>query len=183
MKKMILVLSFLMSLSVHAWEAPEVFESACNEGCTPKMQALFDEFLATPNALTFYPGMYSGECNHLSNSLNPDTTHYAGMLFNTDELGAYMTGSMQYFGESNHYGNLSFEEAKEKFLPSWKGGGRLTFHPTSTTTHFTDQNDNPKIIYWARQNLETKEILFLMHMKDFSTAFCRLKPNKNGFPQ
>lgn len=183
MKKMILVLSFLMSLSVHAWEAPEVFESACYESCTPKMHALFDEFLATPNALTFYPGMYSGECNHLSNSLDPDTTHYAGMLFNTDELGAYMTGSMQYFGESNHYGNLSFEEAKEKFLPGWKGGGRLTFHPTSTTTHFTDQNDNPKIIYWARQNLETKEILFLMHMKDFSTAFCRLKPNKNGFPQ
>lgn len=182
MKKMIFGLMLLVSLSVHAWDAPEVFESACYEGCTPKMQALFDEFLATPNALAFYPGMYSGECNHLSSSLDPDTTHYSGMLFNTDELGAYMTGSMQYFGESNQYKNLSFKEAKEKFLPSWKGGGRLTFHPTSTTTHFTDQNDNPKIIYWARQNLATKDILFIMHMKDFSTAFCRLKPNPNGFP-
>jgi len=183
MRKMIFVLSVMLSFNVHAWDAPEVFESACYEGCTPKMQTLFDEFLATPNALAFYPGMYSGECHHLSGSLNPDTTHYAGMLFNTDANGAYMTGAMQYFGESNGYANLSFEEAKERFLPSWKGNGRLTFHPTSTTTHFLNQSGNPQIVYWARQNLETKDILFLMYMKDFSTAFCRLKPNPNGFPQ
>jgi len=182
MKKMIFVLSVLLSLNVHGWEAPEIFKGACDMGCTPKMQEIFDEFLATPNALTFYPGMYSGECRHLSGSLNPDTTHYSGMLFNTDEKGAYMTGAMQFFGDDNHFGKLSFEEAKEKFLPNWKGNGRLTFNPTSTTTFFLDQNGNPQIIYWARQNLETKDILFLMYMRDFSTAFCKLKPNQNGFP-
>lgn len=183
MKKMIFVLSVLVSLSVHAWDAPEVLEGACYQGCTPKMQELYDEFLATPNPLTFYPGIYSGECNHLSNSLDPNTTHYAAMLFNTDSIGAYMTGSLQFFGDSNSYGKLSFEEAKAKFLPVWKGNGRLTFNPTSTTTYFLDKNGSPAIIYWARQNLETKDILFLMYMKDFSTAFCRLKPNPNGFPQ
>ena len=183
MKKIILSFTFLLSLSTHAWEAPEVFEEACYQGCTPKMQSLYNEFLSTPNPLTIYPGMYSGECNHLSRSLNPETTHYAGMLFNTDSKGAYMTGSMQYFGDHNAMEKLSFEEAKDKFLPVWKGNGRLTFHSTSTTTHFLDQNENPNIVYWIRQNLDSKELLFLMYMKDFSTAFCKLRPNPNGFPQ
>lgn len=183
MKIRIFILSLFISCNAFAWDAPEIFQSACYEGCTPKMQELYNEFLATPNPLTFYPGMYSGECNHLSSSLNPDTTHYAGMLFNTDSAGAYMTGSLQFFGESNQYEKLSFEEAKAKFLPSWKGNGRLTFNPTSTTTYFLDKNGTPAIIYWARQNLQTKDILFLVYMKDFTTAFCRLKANPNGFPQ
>ena len=183
MKKMLLSLIVLVSLNAHAWDAPEILESACYQGCTPKMEKLYNEFLSTPNPLTFFPGMYSGECNHLSSSLNPDTTHYAGMLFNTDTEGAYMTGNLQFFGDSNGMANYSFEDAKRIYLPTWKGGGRLKFNATSTTTYFTGKDDAPSLVYWARQNLKTKDILFLVYMKDFSIAFCKLKPNPNGFPQ
>lgn len=168
--------------SAFAWETPEVYENACSSGCTPKMEEIYNEFLSTPNALTYYPGMYSGECRHLSNMYDPYTTHYAGMLFDKDDRGAFMTGTLQFFGDSNRTDKWSYEEAKRNFMPNYKGGGRLVMNPTSTTTFYLDQNGRPNIVYWARQNLITKDILFLVYMRDMTTGFCKLKLNTNGLP-
>ena len=84
-------LAVLITVSAHAWDAPEILEEACYNGCTEKMGIMYNNFLNTPTAPKFIPGMYSGECNHQSGSLDANTTHYIGMLLDRDAKGAFMS--------------------------------------------------------------------------------------------
>lgn len=182
MKSLLVLILALSCTNAFSWEAPEIFTNACYEGCTPKMEAIYDQFLNTPHAPKYIPGMYAGECYHLSGSLNPETTHYIGLLLNTDPKGAYMAPVLQYFGEGNDMENWSLEEAKKEMSPDWIEAGRMTFHPTSVTAHVEDAEGYPVMVYWARQNPANKEIYFLAILRGFSYAFCSLKPNVNGLP-
>ncbi|QDK42474.1 hypothetical protein DOM21_13660 [Bacteriovorax stolpii] len=182
MKNALVLLALLTSFKAFSWEAPEILENACYEGCTEKMETMYSTFLNTPTAPKFIPGMYSGECNHLSPSLDPDTTHYIGMLLNTDAKGAYMSPVLQFFGDKNDMADWSLEDAKREMSPDWIEAGRITWHSTSATAHVEDAEGYPALVYWARQNVETKEIYFLAWLRGFSYAFCTLKPNVNGLP-
>lgn len=182
MKSLLLSAALIFSLNARAWDAPEILEDACYDGCTEKMQAMYDKFLSTPHAPSIYPGMYSGECNHLSGSLNPDTTHYIGMLLNKDAKGAYMSPVLQFFGDGNDMADWSFEDALREMSPDWIEAGRITWHPTSATAHVEDDQGYPALVYWARQDVVSKEIYFLAWLRGFSYAFCTLKPNPNGLP-
>lgn len=174
--------ALLISFAAHAWDAPEILENACYDGCNEKMWTMYDNFLNTPTAPKFIPGMYSGECNHQSASLDPDTTHYIGMLLDTDSKGAFMSPVLQYFGEGNDMAEWSLEDARREMSPDWREAGRITWHPTSATATVKDNEGYPAMVYWARQNVETKEIYFLAMLRGFSYAFCTLKPNFNGLP-
>jgi len=168
--------------SVFAWDAPETLKGACYDGCTPKMEAIYAEFNRLQTAPKFIPGMYSGECYHQSGSLDPETTHYIGLLLNSDKKGAYMSPVLQYFGEGNDMASWSLEDALREMSPDWIEAGRMTFHSTSATADVEDAEGYPALVYWARQNLETKNISFLAWLRGFSYAFCELKPNPKGLP-
>ena len=182
LRTMFLTLAIATTAHAYAWEAPEILENACYEGCNEPMQKMYDSFMATPTAPKFVPGMYSGECNHLSGSLNPDTTHYIGLLLDTDSKGAYMSPVLQFFGEGNDMADWSLEEARIEMSPDWRDAGRITWHPTSATAAVLDDQGYPALVYWARQNHATKEIYFMALLRGFSYAFCTLKPNINGLP-
>ena len=178
-------LAIIISVSApaHAWEAPEILENACYDGCNEPMLKMYDNFLNTPTAPKFIPGMYSGECNHQSGSLNPDTTHYVGMLLDTDDKGAFMSPVLQFFGDGNSMADWSLSEARREMSPDWRDAGRITWHPTSATAAVLDNEGYPAMVYWARQDYVTKEIYFLALLRGFSYAFCTLKPNVNGLPK
>ena len=172
----------LFSLNAFSWEAPEVLINACYTGCTPKMQAMYDKFLKLKTSPKFIPGMYSGECNHNSGSLNPDTTHYLGLLLDKDEDGIIVAPVLQFFGESNSMKDWSLDLARKEMSGDWKLQEIVKVHPTSLTAHIEDANGYPALVYWAKQDLKTKEIYFLAWMGNFSTALCIARPNVKGLP-
>lgn len=184
MKKNLLLITLLIfSFKTNAWDAPEILESACYDGCTEKMEKMYDDFLNTPHAPKFIPGMYSGECNHQSGYFDPETTHYIGLLLNTDEKGkAYMAPVLQFFGEGNDMADWSLADGIRNMSTDWKDTGTHVVHPTSMTSAYLDNQGYPAMVYWARQNPKTKEILFMGWLKGLSYAFCRLTPNVNGLP-
>lgn len=182
MKMFFLSLLVSMSMSAFAWEAPEILDNACYEGCNEPMWNTYNKFLETPHAPMFIPGMYSGTCNHQSPSLDPDTTHYIGLLLNKNDKGPNMSPVLQFFGERNDMEDWSFEDALREMSPDWVTKGIVKVHPTSMTAHYEDDEGYPALVYWARQNPQTKEIYFLAYLRGLSYAFCTLKPNVNGLP-
>jgi hypothetical protein len=179
------LIPFLFSAAAYcSWEAPEIIEQACYAGCTPAMEKMYDTFLNTKTAPAFLPGMSSGECHHNSSSLNPETTHYIGLLFEKNKFGSFMAPQFQYFGDSNDMKDWSLDKARKEFASeTWQTSGKITWHPSSATTQYLDADGNPALVYWARQNLQTKEIYFMAWIARWSIAFCTAKPNKNGFPK
>ena len=175
---LILILS---TTTLFAWDAPETLENACYEGCTETQERIYSEFNSLQTAPAFIPGMYSGECYHQSPSLDPETTHYIGLLLNKDSKGAYMSPVLQYFGEGNSMSDWSLETALQEMSPDCIEAGRMTMHKTSATAAVLDSEGYPAMVYWARQNLETKNISFIAWLRS-SIAFCELKPNPNGLP-
>ncbi len=182
MKTLLLSLLMSASLSAFAWDAPEILEDACYGGCNETMATMYDNFLKTPYAPKFIPGMYSGTCNHQSPSLDPDTTHYIGLLLNKNEKGPNMSPVLQFFGEKNDMEDWSFEDGVREMSPDWVRDGVVKVHPTSMTSHYVDDEGYPALVYWARQNPETKVIYFMAYLRGLSYAFCTLKPNVNGLP-
>ena len=75
----------------------------------------------------------------------------------------------------------SLETALLEMSPDWIEAGRMTIHKTSATAAVLDNEGYPAMVYWARQNLETKNISFIAWLRS-SIAFCELKPNSNGLP-
>jgi hypothetical protein len=183
MKTILSVSLMLLTLNAFAWEAPEIIENACYQGCTPKMEKMYKKFLDTKQPPKFIPGMYSGECNHNSSSLDPNTTHYIGLLLDQDANGTYMAPVLQYFGDSNDMKDWSLDQARKEMSDEWKKTEIVKMHPTSMTAHFEDEEGNPALVYWARQDLKTKDIYFMAYLKGFSTAFCIAHPNPNGLPK
>jgi hypothetical protein len=183
MNKLLLSLLFLLSFSAMAWDAPEVNEGACYKGCTPAIWKMYNNFLNTPTAPKFIPGMYSGDCHHVSDSLDANTTHYLGLLIDQDEKGITMSPVLQFFGDSNDMKDWSLETARKEMSGDWKVNEKVKMHPTSLTAHFEDDEGNPVLVYWARQNLKTKEIYFTGYLRGFSMAFCTVHPNVNGLPK
>lgn len=181
MKKLFLAVAITFSASAYSWEAPEILSNLCYDGCAPKIQSTYDDFLNTPHAPTFIPGMYSGVCNHISGLLNPETDHYIGLLLNTDKKGAYMAPVLQYFGEGNDMADWSLEDGLLNMSPDWIEAGRITTHKTSMTAQVLNSDGYPVLVYWARQNPQTKEVLFLAFLGG-NYAACRLTPNLNGLP-
>lgn len=186
MKTLLILFLLTMTMTTNklwAYEAPEVLENVCEYGCPSHIENLYNQFLNAPEAPRYYPGMYSGECYHYSDKLDPDTTHYIGLLLNTDEIGPYMSPILQYFGESNDMANWSFQDALNEMSPDWIEAGRMTIHKTSATAAVLDSAMDPALVYWARQNLENKEIYFIAWLRNFSVALCKLRPNPDGIPQ
>ncbi len=181
-KKFVSIMMILLSYQAMGWDAPEILSNACYEGCTPEMEKLYNDFLATPTAPKYLPGMYSGECHHLSRDLNPDQVHYIGLLLDDHPKGAYMAPVLQFFGEGNDMADWSLQKARQEMSPDWIDAGRITTHPTSMTAHVEDEEGFPALIYWARQNQRTKEIYFLALLRQFFIGFCRLTPNVQGLP-
>ncbi|MBC7540495.1 MAG: hypothetical protein H7281_16845 [Bacteriovorax sp.] len=183
MKNLLITGFFLVSMNTYSWDAPEIIENACYQGCTPKMEKMYDNFQNTKSAPVFIPGMYSGECHHNSWALDPETTHYIGLLLDQDSKGTYMGPVLQFFGDSNDMKDWSLEDGRKEISGDWKKTLKVAWHPTSLTAHVEDENGNPALVYWARQNPLTKEIYFMAFMAGFSTAFCTAHPNVNGLPK
>lgn len=125
-------------------------------------------------------GMYSGECYHQSSMLDPETTHYIGVMFdynsaNNNQL--FMAPVFQFFGDANDMKDWSLEVARKEMSEAWKTSGVVTIHPTSYTAMVADDSGSPVYIYWARQNKQTKKLYFLSYMRQFSFAFCEARLN------
>lgn len=180
MKTILVVLLF--SLCAQAiWQTPEAVYGICDvASCTSEMKRIYNGFHSDKNAPKFIPGMYSGVCYHQSSWLDPETTHYVGLLIDHHEKGFYMAPVMQFFGEENSMKDWTLEYARSQSSPDWKKYGPMTIHPTSAVQTVLDSDGMPVYIYWARQNLETKSIWFLSMARGRGFAFCEAKPNKGG---
>ena len=164
------------------YEAPETIEHACDDNtCTPAMQSIYDHFNQFQNAPQYIPGMYSGVCYHQSRILDPDTTHYIGLLIDQHPQGFYMAPTFQFFGDDNDMKDWTLTEARKQANPEWLKIGPMVIHPTSATEFVLDQEGYPVYVYWARQDLDTKTIYFLAFARGLSLAFCEAHPNNGGF--
>jgi len=176
--KKIFLLTFLLSFRAFSWEAPEVLEEACYDGCTIEMQTMYEKYLSLTTPPSLEPAMYSGECHHQSGSLDPETTHYIGLLIDTYNGQQTMSPVLQYFGEENDMKDWTLEDARREMSGDWKKNGQFKLYPTSLTSHYDDDEGYPVLVYWARQDQVTKDIYFMGYMRGWSTAFCVAHPNK-----
>lgn len=175
------LLTFLAELSFAQWQAPEVPEGLCvEEVCTREMKRIYDGFQKNAINPQFIPGMYSGVCYHQSRFLNPETPHFLGVMFDRFEKGFYMAPILQYFGEENSMAGWTLEQARKESSPVWKDYGPMKLHPTSATQVVLDEEGSPFYAYWARQNVRTKALYFLVFSRGWSFAFCEAFPNAGG---
>lgn len=181
MKTFFLVLFSMSFFSAFAWEAPEVLENACYEECTERMEQMYDKYLSLQTPPMNVPGMYSGECFHNSLSLDPETTHYIGLLIDTHNGKLTMSPVLQYFGEENSMKDWTLEEARKEMSGDWITKGFFKIYPTSLTSHYVDEEGYPALVYWARQDQKTRDIYFMAYMRGWSTAFCVARPNEKEF--
>jgi hypothetical protein len=177
MKSFLLFSICLFSFKAFSWEAPEVITNACAEGCTQQMEEMYETYLGLKTAPENTPAMYSGECHHNSDSLDPNTTHYIGLLIDNENGKLTMSPVLQYFGEENDMKDWTLEEARKEMSPDWKTQGKFKLFPTALTSHYDDEEGNPALVYWARQDLKSKDIYFMAYLRGWSTAFCVAHPN------
>lgn len=165
-----------------AYEMPETLPGLCPPGeCGARVEALYQKFEATPMAPSQVPGMYAGECYYHSESLNPETRHYVGLLIDRltpTEL--YLAPVLQFFGEQNQMADWTLEQARAEMSPDWKDHGPLKFHPTSATQHVLDDQGLPAYRYWVRQNPQSGKILFMVQMVGFGVGLCEAQLNQGG---
>ncbi|MFN8792056.1 MAG: hypothetical protein ACK5Y2_11430 [Bdellovibrionales bacterium] len=177
------VLVLLGSSAVaQAYEMPENLPGLCPPGeCGARVEALYQEFQATPTAPSRVPGMYAGDCYYHAESLNPDTRHYVGLLIDrVSPTEFYLAPILQFFGERNEMADWTLEQARAEMSPAWKEHGPLKFHATSATQYVLDGEGAPAYRYWIRQNPESGKILFMVQMVGFGVGVCEAQLNPGG---
>ena len=121
-------------------------------GCTPKMQSIADAFVAgtTIEAATL-PLLASGECYHLANYYNPETTHHGVVLLDPHEGNVYMGGLFSFFTPENPYKDWTLEKARAQSTNLYADNHKVEL---TSKFAFSDMNANGSELrlYWLKRD-------------------------------
>ncbi len=169
-----------------AYEVPATPPEPCyGGGCNDYMKNLHSDFLLFGQTPTLSPAVYSGTCRHLG-MYSPDRDHHAVVLL--DQLSsdvppaletARFSAILAYFYDKNEYVDWNLETARKEMSPYWLEHGLLKYGDQTYRVVINDENDNPVIAYWMRQNPITQELYFIFYSGNAMRSFCRLEKNAN----
>ncbi len=115
---------------------------------------------------------------------SPDRDHHAVVLLDQTEpvetpffKNARFSAILAYFFEKNEYAEWNLETARKEMSPYWIDNGRLFYGDNTYRVVINDENENPYIIYWMRQNPITQELYFIFYSGQVMRSFCRLDKN------
>lgn len=183
----ILSLSF-SSMFLHASEisseVPDTPPSPCyNDSCNEYMTQLYSDFLAFGTSPTLDPTVYSGTCRHLG-MYSPDRDHHAVVLLDQTEptttptfKNARFSAILAYFYETNEFADWNLATARKEMDSYWIDNGRMFYGDNTYRVVINDENSNPVLIYWMRQNSITQDLYFIFYSGHVMRSFCRLAKN------
>lgn len=164
------LLSVLLAFSAYAAQNPP---SLCaGMGCTARMEAIAAGFEAAHGIeQSDKPLLASGECYHLTQSLDPNTTHYGVTLLDPHEGGLYMGGEFGFFYPSNPYAAWTAADVRKKDTDMYSANHLVELTPTFA---YADMNPGGKsmLLYWIRRDAQH---LYVIGQWDTSQrVFCQM---------
>ena len=186
---LILCLSFYSLVSFSAqrfYEVPDTPPEPCYaNSCNDFMKQLVSDFTLIGKTPSLAPAVYSGTCRHLG-MYSPDHDHYAVVLLDQLPTGATpmletarFSAIFAYFYEKNEYVDWNLETARKEMSPYWLDHGSMKFGSDTYRIIINDENENPVIAYWFRQNPITQDLYFIFYSGNVMRSFCQLQKNVN----
>lgn len=163
----------LLSLPAFGLELPT---GQCDDGsCNEFMTSVWEGFEANPFAPELGNRVYSGECRYVSQGLSPDKAHYAVLMF--DELSGkpYFSTIFGFFYERDEWAEWSVEDGRREMHEDWKSLGVIQGGADHAVVVVNDDEGNPAMVYWMRQNPESKDVYYVTHWRGYMTSFCLMK--------
>jgi hypothetical protein len=156
MKTLLALALFLISLSANS-QSTETYEdppNACYEGCTEWMQDLLFSFENSGQVLKQEPQVFSGDCRHLSSSLNPDHNHHAVVMIDKhpSENRYYFSTIFSYFAEENPFQSWTLADARQEMHPYWLDNGNIIRGKISSRVEILREDQSLALVYWMRQD-------------------------------
>lgn len=183
----LLSLSFSVILSSNCAFAGDVPTTppnpCCGGGCNDYMTQLHSDFLLLGKTPSLTPAVYSGTCRHLG-QYSPDRDHHAVVLL--DQFvpeasptleSARFSAILAFFAEKNEYAEWNLETARKEMSSYWVENGLIKYGDETYRVVINDENQNPVLAYWMRQNPITQELYFIYYSGHAMRSFCRLEKN------
>ena len=153
--------------------------NACYENCTPWMKELLFNYENLSQLVVLEPGVFSGECHHLSSSYDPDHTHYSVVMLDrkpsTNEI--YFSTQFLFFGETNEFADWGLEKSRSEMSDYWKIHGELLRGKLGTRVEINYDDGNPAYIYWMRQSPLNGDLFYITYAGAEMKSFCHLHKN------
>ena len=186
---LVLCLSFysLTSYSTQRFnDVPDTPPEPCyGGGCNDFMKQVVSDFTLLGQTPSLAPAVYSGTCRHLG-MYSPDRDHYAVVLLDqipTDATPVLETARfsaiLAYFYEENEYVGWNLETARKEMSDYWVDNGLMHYGSNTYRIVINDENGNPVLAYWMRQNLLTQDLYFIFYSGHVMRSFCQLQKNVN----
>lgn len=175
--------TIVFSIPAISYEVPATPPEPCYGGsCNDYMTQLYSDFLLFGKTPSLNPTVYSGTCRHLG-QYSPDRDHHAVVLL--DQLtsapptlaAARFSAILAFFAEKNEYADWNLETARKEMSDYWVDQGLLKYGEDTYRVVINDENENPVLVYWMRQNLLTQELYFIYYSGNLMRSFCRLQKN------
>ncbi len=160
-----------------ASEPADLPSNACIEGCNDFMKKVYDDFNLVGQVPDSEPAVYSGECHHLSRDYDSDFTHYGVVMLDQKTSGWNFSTIFSFFTATNEFSNWNVDLARKQMSPYWLDHGDVKMVSNAARVVVRYENGDPAYIYWMRQNLQTKELLYITYAGGTMTSFCRLGKN------
>jgi hypothetical protein len=160
-------------------QVPDLPPNFCYEGCTDTMKKLLSDFENVGTLPSSKPAVYSGECNHLSSSYNPDDVHYAVVFLDQKKTGWNFSTIFSFFADHNEFANWSVITSRNEMSPYWNEHGDILVGTNAARTIVKYENGAPAYVYWMRQNPKTNDLLYITFAGASMKSFCRLKKNEH----
>jgi hypothetical protein len=150
----------------------------CYEGCSPWMENLVTDFHQSGGLLEIKPQVFSGECRHLSQSLNPDHSHSAVVMIdqrsNSEDF--YFSTIFSYFSGRNEFVDWDLQRARDQMHPDWQIWGTLIRGSLSTRVEILNPEGRLANTHWMRQNPINGTLYFMTYFGPaYQKTFCELK--------
>lgn len=153
--------------------------NACAGTCTPWMRELLSDFENKGTLVENSPAVYSGDCHHLSDSYNPDTTHYAVVMVDQLPTSAdfYFSTIFSFFAPENEFAKWDLKTSRENMSDYWQTHGQMLRSEKTTRVEIPYDDGRIAYTYYMRQNPQTKEIYYITYGGISLISFCRLEKN------
>jgi len=167
---------FLFPFSVFAFENP--YEPCAGMNCTPRLLEISAGFSAAGGIeASALPLLASGECYHMSESYDANTTHYGTFLLDQKDGQAYLGGSFAFFYSENPYRNWDLAKARAENSNLYADNHRAELTPEFA---FADMNPGQStlLLYWLKR---TGKKIFVMGQWDvFHRLLCEMSVHEGA---
>lgn len=165
----------LLLLGLRVGSATGLPTNVCSDGfCSISQADIWDRFQQAPGLdISLIPSVYSGACYHTNGYLDPQRSHYGGILIDTRAGQTVFDGRFSFFPPHHPYAQLNVQSARERFSDVID----LDIYDTFAVAETTDTI--APFRYWLRQDEKTGRLLVVGYFGFKHTILCDLERHAN----